>query len=71
MSRFEDMLRLYMNVRGISQRGLARELDMPVATLHRILHGKDCQVSNVWSLLQWLMDPIDDAERVTKGLVDD
>ena len=59
MSRFEDMLRLYMRVNNISGRQLAKDLNMNSSTLHRILNGEDCQVSSVWSLLQWLADPLD------------
>ena len=58
MSRFEDMLRLYMRVNNISQRQLAKDLKMNHSTLHRILNGEDCQVSNIWNLFQWLADPI-------------
>jgi len=57
VNRFEEMLRTYMALKGISQRELARQLDMSPATVNRIVHGKNFEVRHLFKLVMWLMEP--------------
>ena len=54
MTRFTVMLKQYLAMHEISGRQLARETGMSVATAHRILKGKNCELDNYAKLLTWL-----------------
>ena len=56
MTRFSEMLLLYMRVNEISTRQLSRETGITVATACRITQGKNTEVKTMLKLVSWLAE---------------
>jgi hypothetical protein len=55
-SRLGKMVRLYCSAYGVSERDLAGELGMNVATFHRLMHGHEIELGNFVPFLNWLLE---------------
>lgn len=54
-SRLGEMVALYCAAHGISERQVAAELGISIATFNRIMRGQEVTVSRVMPLLTWVL----------------
>ncbi len=54
-SRLGEMIQLYCAAHGISERQVAAELGMSVATFNRVMRGHEATVSRLMPILAWVL----------------
>ena len=54
-SRLGEMVNLYCAANSISERQVAAEIGMTVATFNRVMRGHEVTISRVMPLLTWML----------------
>jgi len=54
-SRLGEMVALYCAAHGISERQVAGELGLSVATFNRVMRGQEVTISRLMPLLTWVL----------------